>query len=135
MTTIRPEVTGHNVGNVLPSTNQNECFAFRIHEFCARNGMSVSKYHSLKRAGRGPVEMRVGNFVRISLEEELIWRRALGHPKGKEAREKARAEAAAVARGRNAGKLAAQSPRLVSKMSPEERAERRALKIPKQRSA
>ena len=37
-------------------------------------------YHKLKRTGRGPVEMRDGETVRISAEAELEWQRALAQP-------------------------------------------------------
>ena len=98
-----------------PVVRALERTAFSIAEFCFRHSISLATFHKQKRAGLGPAEMRVGNVVRITLEEELKWQRALTHPKGDEAKAKARAEAAAVARGRNAGKLAAQSPRHVSK--------------------
>lgn len=102
MTIVRPEITGRRV-------------AFSISEFCERNGISRSKYHKLKRDGRGPAEMRDGRIVRITLESELAWHKSLTHPTGQLAELRASDEAATRDRGRNAGRLAAQSPRHVSK--------------------
>jgi hypothetical protein len=92
-----------------------ERMAFSIEQFCARNGIGVSTYHKLKRQGRGPVEMRLGPCtVRVSIEEEKIWREARSHPAKAEAKVVAAAAAKLVARGRYAGRLAVQSPRHVA---------------------
>ena len=94
---------------------QPERVAFPIGEFCWRNAIGLGTYHKMKRLGLGPDEMRVNNVVRITAESEKKWQRARTYPKGDEAKAKTAAEAKAKARGRNAGKLAAQSPRHVSK--------------------
>lgn len=98
-----------------PRERQSERVAFSIQEFCWRNTISLPTYHKLKRAGLGPDEMRFGNVIRVTAEAELKWQRARTNPKGDEARATAAAAAATVARGRRAGKLAAQSERHVSK--------------------
>jgi hypothetical protein len=98
--------------SVMPSP---ERVAFPISEFCVRNSIGPGTYHKMKRAGLGPKEMRFGNVIRISLEAEQQWQRDRANPKGDEAKTKARAEAVTLARGKNAGKLSAQSPVHVSK--------------------
>lgn len=94
---------------------QPERVAFPINEFCWRNAIGPGTYHKMKRLGLGPDEMRFNNVVRITVEAERRWQRARTHPQGAEARAKTAAEAKAKARGKNAGKLSAQSPRHVSK--------------------
>jgi predicted DNA-binding transcriptional regulator AlpA len=52
--------------------------AYKVPEFCDANGISQSKYYELKRAGRGPREMRIGSKgVRISKEASEEWRRRM----------------------------------------------------------
>ena len=97
------------------SARQPERVAFSIPEFCVRNGFGTGTYHKLKRLGRGPDEMHVGNLIRITTEAELKWQRAPTYPQGAEAVAKARSEAVTKARGRKAGKLSAASPHHVSK--------------------
>jgi hypothetical protein len=92
-----------------------ERVAFSIQEFCWRNDISPPTYHKLKNAGLGPDEMRFGNVIRITTKAESKWQRARTYPKGDEAKAKARSEAVTVARGKNAGKLSAASPRHFSK--------------------
>jgi|GEM_PF-2942416 len=52
--------------------------AFTRREFCAAHRMSESAYFELKRAGRGPREMRLGaRGVRITKEAAAEWRRRM----------------------------------------------------------
>lgn len=98
------------------NTRQVERVAFTIPEFCGRNGMSAGKYHALKRAQRGPEEMRDGIWVRITLEAEAAWQRRMTHPTdANQIKERAASEAKTKARGKKAGKFAALSPTHVSK--------------------
>jgi hypothetical protein len=123
MSTLRPEVTDRSALNAgarteaesQPPPSPIERVAFTIAEFCERNHISPSTYHKNKRALRGPAEMRDGRLVRITRESELAWQRQLTHPEGAEAKARTRDEAATKERGRHAGRLAAQSPRHVSK--------------------
>jgi hypothetical protein len=103
------ESSNHATAEVVPRQ------AFTIAEFCVRNCISPPTYHKLKNAGLGPDEMRIGNLIRITLEAELAWQRARTNPQGAELKARERAEAVAVARGRNAGRLAAASSKHVSK--------------------
>jgi hypothetical protein len=50
--------------------------AHTIPSFCESNAISESHYYALKRQGRGPREMLVGDLVRISPEAERDWRLA-----------------------------------------------------------
>jgi hypothetical protein len=59
---------GRAVGTVERSS-------YSIKEFLARNGLSESQYHKLKRLEKGPREMRTGSVgVRISAEAERDWK-------------------------------------------------------------
>jgi hypothetical protein len=87
-----------------------------INEFCARHRISRGKYFSLRKAGLGPAEMRLGpSTVRITREAELDWQHARQNPTGVELVEIERGKAALAARGSRAGTLAAASPRHISK--------------------
>ena len=48
-----------------------------IAEFCENNGIETTTYYDLRKAGRGPREMRNGGKVSISPEAELDWRREM----------------------------------------------------------
>ncbi len=86
--------------------------AFSIPEFCVRNGISKSKYHKLKKEGRGPAEMRLGVLaVRITVEAERAWHVAMSNPSGEEAVLRAKMVEEAVQRGQRAGRLAVLSAR------------------------
>ena len=50
--------------------------AHTIPSFCESNAISESYYYALKRVGRGPKEIKLGNRVLISPEAEAAWRRA-----------------------------------------------------------
>jgi hypothetical protein len=87
-----------------------------INEFCARHRISRGKYFSLRKAGLGPAEMRLGHaLVRISAEADLAWQRARENPTGSELVEIEQGKAALAARGSRAGCLAAASPKHVSR--------------------
>jgi hypothetical protein len=48
--------------------------SFKLKKFLARNQLSESQYHKLRRQGRGPRVMSVGSCgVRISRQAELDW--------------------------------------------------------------
>jgi len=49
--------------------------AMTIDEFCASHRLSPEMYFKLKRADRGPIEMRVGRRRMISAEAAARWRR------------------------------------------------------------
>jgi hypothetical protein len=47
-----------------------------IESFCESNGISVTTYFALKKAGKGPREMKVNKRILITPEAEADWRRA-----------------------------------------------------------
>ena len=49
--------------------------AYSIEEFCRAHRFSRAQYFNLKREGKAPREMRVGNRVIISREAAADWRR------------------------------------------------------------
>lgn len=51
-----------------------------IKEFCARNRISHSTFHELRKKKKGPREMRVLGKVLITPEAEADWRRACETP-------------------------------------------------------
>jgi hypothetical protein len=94
---------------------ESERSSFTINEICKRNRVSRGKYFSLRRAGLGPVEMRLGpSTVRITREAELDWQRARQHPAGAELVEIQRGRAELTARGSRAGSAAVKSPKHIS---------------------
>jgi hypothetical protein len=97
--------------NSAETNSRPERTAFSIQEFCARNTISLSTFHKLKKMGLGPREMRLNTVVRISLDSEREWQEARSNPRGAEATAKAAAEKIATDRGRKAGRLSVQSPR------------------------
>jgi len=52
-----------------------EAVALTVNEFCASIGLSRGMYQKLKRAGRGPKEMRIGRAIRISTASANAWMR------------------------------------------------------------
>ena len=86
-----------------------------IATFCARNGIGLTLYHRLKNEGRGPREMRLGRTIRITLDAERDWQREREFPSDAEARLIAREQKARVGLARRAGKIAAASPKHVSR--------------------
>jgi hypothetical protein len=86
-----------------------------IDQFCKRHGISRGKYFDLRRAGLGPVEMRLGpKLVRISDEADRAWQHARQNPTGSELVEIEHAKAELAARASRAGTVAAASPRHIS---------------------
>lgn len=45
-----------------------------IERFCHRQGISRSFYFTLKKAGLGPAEIRIGKLVRIDRDAERAWK-------------------------------------------------------------
>jgi hypothetical protein len=96
--------------------------AFTIHQFCARNTISLATFHKLARQGRGPRVMNLGRAVRISSQAEADWQRERENPDEAEARLIKQEREARVAQTRAAGAAASASPAHVSKRSSRERA-------------
>lgn len=102
--------------SAVDTTKPTERVAFSINEICKRNRISRGKYFSLRRAGLGPVEMRLPpNTIRVTLEAERDWQRACEQPTGDQLAAVEQCKAALAARGSKAGRLAAESQRHVSK--------------------
>jgi hypothetical protein len=59
----------------MASHRQTSKAADSIASFCKNHGISPSTYFNLKKARKGPREMRVGNRVLISKEAQADWRR------------------------------------------------------------
>ena len=56
------------------AAREGEAASFKLKKFLARNDLSESQYHKLRRQGRDPRRMRVGSCgVRISRQAELDW--------------------------------------------------------------
>ena len=56
------------------AARESEAASFTLKKFLARNQLSESQYHKLRRQGRGPRVMSVGScWVRISRQAELAW--------------------------------------------------------------
>jgi hypothetical protein len=81
----RPEITGRKTRSEDialaapppirgPPPIARACFS--ILEFCEAHRISESMYFKLKKQGRGPREMRVGDRVLISVESAADWRAA-----------------------------------------------------------
>ena len=60
----------------MPASAAADKSAFTVAEFCTAHGISRSLYYELKRAGLGPVEMRLRNRRAISVEAAAAWRKA-----------------------------------------------------------
>jgi hypothetical protein len=75
----RPAVTDRNPtrDGIAFTASPSPSFpaAYSISEFCESHRISESFYFKLKKQGRGPREMRVGDRVLISLEAAADWRR------------------------------------------------------------
>jgi hypothetical protein len=50
--------------------------AYSIAEFCLRHRISSPLYFKMRKAGRGPREIRIGKKILISKESAADWRRA-----------------------------------------------------------
>jgi len=79
--------------------------AFSIVGFCVAHNLSRATYYNLQKAGKGPVEMRVGSKVLISVEAAEAWRRR------READAPAEAAAAAQRRAERKAKAEAEAAR------------------------
>ncbi len=49
--------------------------SFSIPEFCARHGIGLTLYRTLRKEGKGPKEKHVGDRVIITQEAETEWER------------------------------------------------------------
>jgi hypothetical protein len=92
-------------------------------EFCYVENMSPTKYHGLKNKGLGPEEMNVDGMIRITPEARAKWHERMAELAKSEAAqleaERRRAQAA------QAGKIAAASPRHISKQQQKPRRRQR----------
>jgi hypothetical protein len=89
--------------------------SFSINQFCQRYHISRAKYFGMRKAGIGPVEMRLGpGTVRITREAELDWQRARSNPAGAELTEIQQGKVELAARGSRAGSAAVKSPKHIS---------------------
>jgi hypothetical protein len=77
---------------------------FRIRNGSSRGPMSKQKYQSLKKKKRGPREIRDGNTIIITPEDEAAWKRARAAPQGAEARLVAREDQARRQRAKAAAR-------------------------------
>jgi hypothetical protein len=89
--------------------------ALTIQQFCALEAMSLTTYHKLKRAGRGPDEVRFPNmaFVRITAQARRDWHARIEQERQKQAVNLEQQRRSALCSQK--GKVAAQSPLHVSK--------------------
>ena len=56
------------------AAREGEAASFKLKNFLARNDLSQTQYHKLRRQGRGPRVMSVGSCgVRISRQAERDW--------------------------------------------------------------
>jgi len=92
--------------------------AYSIPGFCKQHDISEPTYYKERRAGRGPVEMRIGAVVRISREAAADWRRARENPTGEEAAVVARQAESLRERARRASRNSIASPLHVSNAGP-----------------
>ena len=96
--------------------NDRSVTGFRIRHGSARGPMSRTLYYRLKKAGRGPREIRVTpTMIIITPEDELAWHDSLAHPRDTEQRLIAKVDARRLARAKKAAAASAASPRHVSK--------------------
>jgi hypothetical protein len=56
------------------STVETSRALFSIDQFCADHGICRAFYYKLRRAGRGPVEIKLGTRTMISVESAAAWR-------------------------------------------------------------
>jgi hypothetical protein len=103
------------IPNPTQKNHATERQAFTIGEFCARNSISATTFHKLKKEGRGPNEMHLGTAIRISAEAKMVWRRARETPDEAELRLIQREQEARRRSARKAAKAAVASPHHVSK--------------------
>lgn len=51
--------------------------AYSVDEFCRDHGISRASYYNLRKAGRGPQEMKIGSRTLVSEEAATAWRRRM----------------------------------------------------------
>ena len=51
--------------------------ALSIDDFCAEHSLSRSLYYKMRKAGTGPIEMKVGARTLLSVEAAAAWRRRM----------------------------------------------------------
>jgi hypothetical protein len=62
------------LASLANTARESDTASFTLKKFLARNQLSESQYHKLRRQGRGPRLMSVGSCgVRISRQAELDW--------------------------------------------------------------
>jgi hypothetical protein len=61
----------------VPVVPLTEALMWTVEEFCALHRVSLSKYYELRKDGRGPDVVYLGNTPRISREAAAEWRRRM----------------------------------------------------------
>jgi hypothetical protein len=51
--------------------------AYSVDEFCRAHGICRASFYNLRKAGRGPTEMKIGSRTLISVEAAEAWRRRM----------------------------------------------------------
>lgn len=93
---------------LVDAAGERAAASFTLKRFLARNSLSKSQYHKLRREGRGPRIMKTGSVgVRISRQAELDWIAAREIEAETVAKEIAPTEKRATAK---AARLTVQSP-------------------------
>jgi predicted DNA-binding transcriptional regulator AlpA len=64
----------HETTGLISSTGQK---AASVDQFCAAHSISRATFYNLRKAGKGPSEMKVGNRTLISEEAAEAWRRRM----------------------------------------------------------
>jgi hypothetical protein len=77
--TIQPNVTGRNQKRNQKKSRAPlaDLKAYSVPEFCTVHGISRAFFYSLRKKGRGPVEMKVAARTLISVEAAAAWRRQM----------------------------------------------------------
>jgi len=88
--------------------------SYNIEQFLISEGMSRPFYNELRAAGRGPKEMRHGNWVRISHSERLRWQERMANPDDAATLAIKAAKDRMAARGRKAAAASVASPQHIS---------------------
>jgi hypothetical protein len=61
---------------ITPYNANVEPLAFTVSEFCQSHRIGLNSYYRLRKAGKGPVEFRLGAKVLITRESAARWRAA-----------------------------------------------------------
>jgi hypothetical protein len=88
--------------------------SYNIEQFIISEGMSRPFYNELRATGRGPKEMRFGNWVRISHSERLRWQERMANPDDAATLAIQQAKARMAARGRKAAAVSVASAKHIS---------------------